>query len=86
MPKKQSNGSEAVKKYSLSDSEKASVKRILTTMGFFNTAVQGLQYSMHIEQAGIEKRVGVSPAPQGFKNETRIDMETMELLVQTVKE
>ena len=86
MPKKQSDGSENVKKYSLSDSEKASVKRILTTIGFFNTAIQGLQYSLQIEQAGIEKRVDVKEAPKGFKHQARIDMETMELLVQTVKE
>lgn len=84
--KKPTKPQEDVKKYALSEEEKTGLKRLLTTLGFFNTAIQGLEYSLQINQAAIEKRVGVGEAPAGFKHQTRIDMETMELHVRTVKD
>jgi len=85
MSKSQEKKEEGVKKYSLSDIEKQSFKRILSTMGFLNTCLEGLQYSLQVQQAAVEKRVSVGEAPKGFTIQTRIDMETFELLAKQVK-
>lgn len=76
---------DGVKKFSLSDQEKARIKRILSTMGFFNVALEGLQYSLEVEQRMVEKRVGVKEAKEGYRLETMIDPDSFELFVREVK-
>lgn len=74
-----------VKEYSLSDDEKQSIKRIISTMGFFNAALEGLSYSLQVQQAAIEKRCSIGEPPKGFKYQTRIDPATFKLFRRKVK-
>lgn len=76
---------EDVKKYSLSKEEQADFKRIISTMGFFQVALQGLEYSLQIKQSQIEASRAVGKAPEGYRLQSRIDMEAGQLLVRKVK-
>lgn len=79
------NSEPGVKKYSLSKEEETVIKRLLSTMGFFNTALEGIQLSLQVEQARIEGRCKLGQPKAGYKHQTRIDMESMSLLVKEVK-
>jgi len=71
--------------FSTTDDEKRKIKRILSTVGFFNSAIEGLQYSLEIEQRKIEERVKVGKAKEGFALHTMLDPETLNLFVREVK-
>lgn len=74
-----------VKKYPLTIEEKTGFKRILSTMGFFNAALEGLQLSLQVLQAQIENGRKVGTAPEGFVLQTKIDIEDGFLCVRKVK-
>jgi ribosomal protein S16 len=71
--------------FSTTDDEKRKIKRILTTVGFFNTAIEGMNYSLEVEQRRIEERVKVGKAKEGYSLHTMIDPETLNLFVREVK-
>lgn len=79
------NQTETLNKYPLSKEEQTEFKRILSTMGFFNAAVEGLQSSLQIKQAQVEARHGIIKAPEGFTLQSRIDLETGFLMVKKIK-
>ena len=88
MSKKTQNKAEAKRDYkifSTTDDEKRRIKRILSTVGFFNTAIEGLQYSLEIEQRKIEERVKVGKEKEGYSLQTMLDPETMNLFVREIK-
>lgn len=74
-----------VKEYSISDEDKQTIKRIITTMGFFNAALEGLSYSLQVQQAAIEKKCAIGEPPAGYKYQTRIDPATFKLFRRKVK-
>jgi len=77
---------EEIRKFKLTDDEFTKFKRLLNTIGFFNTAVESMQTDLQVTQAMIENRVAVGQAPEGYKYQTKIDMETKELHVKKVKD
>lgn len=74
-----------LKKYSLNAEEQANMKRLLSTMGFVETIMEGLRISSQVQKVQIEERCGIKEAPVGFKYQSRIDMEKFQLLVKKVK-
>lgn len=77
---------EEIRKFKLTDDEFTKFKRLLNTIGFFNTAVESMQTDLQVTQAMIENRVAVGQAPEGYRYQTKIDMETKELHVKKVKD
>ena len=76
---------EELKKFPLTKEEQSEFKRILSTMGFFNASIEGLQALLQIKQAQIEVRHGITTAPEGYSLKSRIDLETGFLMVKKIK-
>jgi hypothetical protein len=64
------------KQYDISEEEQLRLKRVISTIGFFTTALNGLQLQLELEKRTIEKRVAV-----GEDEETVLDMNEMKLFV-----
>jgi len=64
------------KQYDISEEEQLRLKRVISTIGFFTTALNGLQLQLEVEKRTIEKRVAV-----GEDEETVLDMNEMKLFV-----
>lgn len=71
--------------FSTTDEEKTKIRRVLSTVGFFNAAIEGLNYSLEVEKSRIESRVGVGKAKEGYFIQTMIDPETLNLFVREIK-
>ena len=74
------------KTYSTTKEEKANIRRILSTVGFFDEVIKGLNYSLQIEQGKIEKRCGIGKAKEGYTIQTKLDPETLDLFVREIKD
>jgi uridine kinase len=83
--KKEAEAKRDYKIFSTTDDEKRKIRRILSTVGFFNAAIEGLQYSLEVEQRRVEERVKVGKAKEGFTLQTMLDPETLNLFVREVK-
>lgn len=80
--KKAENG---VKRFMTSADEQKRIRRIMSTIGFFNTAIEGLNYSLEVEQRRIEARINIGKAKEGYSMQTMIDPVSLELFVREVK-
>lgn len=85
--KKQKEGERDYKIYSTTDEEKHALRQALATIGYFNAAIEGLELKLQFEQAKIERRVGAdkAKAKEGYRMQTMIDPETLNLFVREVK-
>lgn len=79
------NQGEEIKKFKLTEDESNTIARLARTIGFFNVALEAMQTQLQVTQAMIENRVAIGTAPQGYKYQTKIDMESKELHVKKVK-
>lgn len=84
--KKQAEGKRDYKIYSTTEEEKHAFRQALATIGYFNTAIEGLELKLQFEQAKVERRVGADKvkAKEGFRTQTMIDPDTLNLFVREI--
>lgn len=84
--KKQAESKRDYKIYSTTEEEKHAFRQALATIGYFNTAIEGLELKLQLEQAKVERRVGADreKPKEGFRMQTMIDPETLNLFVREI--
>lgn len=74
-----------VTKFAMNAQQMDNIRVTLTTMGIFQRTLEALNLSLRVEQNTIANSFPVKPAPVGFRNDTRLDIDAGFVIVTLVK-